>query len=262
MDTYKNDMMIRLLDYRLGRDSAAEHEATGQWIQSDPAAAKLDAQLAAMLDALGQWEVPEVPADLTGKTVQFVRANADTSQAVPLHLFKRRDRSQDRSVETTSRWLFRTVRDLAAVAACLLFLVLAVQPRWRTEDRRNNNLAAELTRSAPAGSSSVADIFSDGAAVDKPVWRTLDQMGGRTPSYAFRGRSPLVSHQGRYYMQINGQYIPVDVSLGSDGRPRQVVIRPELLEHLKALGTAPTLRPQVQGDSNIGLTSAPIPEGR
>lgn len=118
-----------LLEYRLGHASPEEAADIERQRAQRPDLAAMDRKLAGLLDLLGTWPDPAMPADLPARTCRYVAE----------HSPYRADRwRQPAGTEPWSGGLFRflSLRDVVAAAACIVFLMALTVPTYnyaRTE---------------------------------------------------------------------------------------------------------------------------------
>lgn len=123
------DKLQRLLDYHLHQDEPSDRFATQRLLSEDAESQALYEALGGIVGPLGCLEEEEPPAGLSERTLQWVRQHAQAKQLA------------QRSVEIASgsvgihrnrggraRWVLSNLRDVVAVAACLMLVFLFMRP--------------------------------------------------------------------------------------------------------------------------------------
>ena len=135
------DKLQCLLDYHLNLDDPTQRQRTEQLLEVDQQAQSLNAALRTMLAPLA--DLPEVspPAGLADRTIAFVerRSQALTMERASDAVDARRAESGNR--RERSRWVLGSLRDMIAVAASILLVVMVSQPGLRYARQQAQRIA-------------------------------------------------------------------------------------------------------------------------
>ena len=121
------DKLQRLLDYHLNQDEPAQRLATQRLLADDSELQELDQVVRRSLEALGSLEEETPPAGLAERTLQKVAQHRQVQQLAQSSVDiasggLKRDRT------TRAKWVLSNLRDVIAVAACLMLVFLFMRP--------------------------------------------------------------------------------------------------------------------------------------
>ena len=128
------DNLQQILDYILEMDDPQERRKSQSILQSDPQAKELAESLRRTLKPLDDWQEESVPVGLADRTMNLIGQHDQAQQMAQASAAIADRRKLDRRSTTTHsrlRWVMGNLRDLLAVAACLMFVVLATRPGIR-----------------------------------------------------------------------------------------------------------------------------------
>ena len=144
MDKKELDQITLLLDYLLERDDPRQRQKTEKLIVADDKVRKLFHALKNTLNPLSELEDEAPPLGLAERTVRFVmqkeqERSVAASIAQPTILLDNGDVRRDRS-GSRWRWVLGNVRDIVAVAACLLLVYMLLGPSIRMARQRSQQM--------------------------------------------------------------------------------------------------------------------------
>lgn len=129
MDNRQADKLQRVLDYQLKLDTPADRADTERLIANDPEAQQLAAALHQGLKPLDTLADQTPPLGLADRTLTYIAQSQQARQlAQDSAALARRARHPIASSERTGRWVLGNLRDMIAVAACLMLLITVGRP--------------------------------------------------------------------------------------------------------------------------------------
>jgi len=165
MDKKELDRITPLLDYLFERDDPQQHQQTEKLILADEKVRKLFHALKNTLDPLSHLEDETPPLGLAERTVRFV-AQKEQERCVaakiaqPTILLDKGDaaRERDRS-GSRLRWVLGNVRDVVAVAACILLVFTLLRPSLQSARQKAQQItcANQLSMLGSAWNNYAAD---------------------------------------------------------------------------------------------------------
>ena len=205
-----NKDIRRLLDYRLGLDDPAARRETERLLVDDAEAGELNRAVGRMLEPLASFPDCDVPDGLSDRTMDFIRnhSQARTMAAASAAIV---------SSDSRKSWLSGNIRELVALAACLMFVFLVYQPGTQRflREVRPDNLATGF-RQAGLGLGQYSGNYS-AFSPDQGQW-----------SYMFPGVSGGLSDYFRSTPAEQSKKL-----LPSGQRRIRLRISPELLEQMR-----------------------------
>jgi len=154
MDKKELDQITPLLDYLFERDDPQERQKTEKLILEDEKVRKLFQALKKSLDPLSELPEEAPPLGLAERTVRFViqkeqERSVAASIAQPTILLDKGDirRKRDRS-GSRLWWVLGNVRDVVAVAACILLVFTLLRPTLQMARQRSQQMTCASQMSA------------------------------------------------------------------------------------------------------------------
>jgi len=144
MDKKDLDQITPLLDYLFERDEPQQRQQTEKLILADEKVRKLFSALKKSLDPLSELEDEAPPLGLAERTVRFVvqkeqERSVAASIAQPTILLDKGDIRRDRS-GSRLRWVLGNIRDVVAVAACILLVYTLLGPSIKMARQKSQQM--------------------------------------------------------------------------------------------------------------------------
>jgi len=154
MSKSDRDKLQSLLDYHLNLDDPDQHSRTQELLSQDQQAKSLSDALASVLKPLAGWSDEPAPDGLAQRTMEFIRQKnqaqlqslAKASAAIYAQPDgKKTDVNKDAS---RGRWVLANLRDMIAVAASIMLLLIVSQPsmRYMRDVSRRQQCAGQMAR--------------------------------------------------------------------------------------------------------------------
>lgn len=135
MNEQRLDKLQRLLDYQFKLDDPAERVETERLLAEDDDARQIDQALRKTLEPLTAWQDEAAPAGLAERTMEYIRQHEQAqvmARASAAIGSRRASAKAEKEVNgSRGRWVLHSVRDLVAVAAGIMIIVLVSQPGFR-----------------------------------------------------------------------------------------------------------------------------------
>ena len=187
MSKSDKDKLQRLLDYHLTLDDPAQRSQTEEMLSQDQQTKSLSDALANTLKPLGSWSDEPAPVGLAQRTMDFIiqknqaqlQSLAKASAAIYAQPDSRKtDVNKDAS---RSRWIFGNLRDMIAVAASIMFLLIISQPsmRYMRDMSRRQQCADQMARIGSASEqysqSNAGQLPYVSAPAGSPWWQQKNE---------------------------------------------------------------------------------------
>ncbi|MCP4707516.1 MAG: DUF1559 domain-containing protein [Planctomycetes bacterium] len=152
MDKKDLDHIPALLDYLFGRDEPQQRQKIEKLILADEKVRKLFYALKNTLDPLSELPEEAPPLGLAERTLKFVtqkeqECSVAASIAQPTILLDKGDMRRDRS-GSRLRWVLGNVRDVVAVAACILLVFTLLRPTLQMARQKSQQMTCSNQLSA------------------------------------------------------------------------------------------------------------------
>jgi len=147
MGTKDLEKLPLLLDYLFNLDDAEQRRQTEQLIAEDENIRQLYDFLRRTIEPLEAWRDETPPAGLADRTMQYIKDQEGSGrwvQASAALLARRAEEVYSQAAAANGsrvRWVLHNLRDLAAAAACIIFVFMLLQPSFQGARRRAQQLA-------------------------------------------------------------------------------------------------------------------------
>ncbi len=144
MDNLNSDKLQRLLDYHLGLDEPQQRRQTEKTTTNDTESQSILKALEATFSPLDALDEDQPPEGLAQRTIEFARqhrqaqnlAKASAAMAKETNVFP----------EGRARWIISNLKDMAAVAICMIALMLVTTPgvKYARSISQQNQCASQI----------------------------------------------------------------------------------------------------------------------
>ena len=232
MEKRNLDKLTRVLDFLLEHDEPQQHFQTKECLASDEQMRKLRGQLEQILKPLSAWEDESPDADLTGRTLKFIKQHQETAALVgAAYAAGPRQPLPERATPSRGRWILHNLSDLAAAAACIMLVFVLMNPSLK----HARQIAQQQACSAQLRQVGLA---LEQYAQDHNGLITYVQRGPLSKWWNVgRQEGQNISNTGNLYLLVKNGYLPVETFLcpGRDDHKVRVRIKldPQLLKTLQ-----------------------------
>ena len=201
------DKLPQILDYHFGLDDSRQRVQTEKLLADDAEAQTVKSALERVTARLDGWGDEPVPAGLADRTLELIshRRGADKLAKASAAVVADTAKGKPSASPGRARWVFGNLRDLVAVAACLMLVFVLSRPGFRyARDISQQYQCASQMRQTGQATAQYANEHSGRLPSAKRRPGRLHWPVGRTGT-------PNASNTRNIYLLVKDGYLPLDV---------------------------------------------------
>jgi len=222
------DKLQRLLDYHFQLDSPLQRRQTEELLARDKTVQRLDESLRRAFSPLAGWQDEPVPEGLADQALKLIEQHKQAQDMAETTATIASQRQKNRAANHSKvRWVLGNLRDLIAVAACVMLVVMFSRPMFRNARTisQRSNCASQMRQIGTAQAQYAADhqgFLSYQKAPPGALWWQVAQEDSHSHS-----------NTRNDFLLVKQGYLPLKVFIcpGSPRKPRiRITLTPEMLQ--------------------------------
>jgi len=201
------DKLQQILDYHFGLDDGAQRARTEKLLVDDAQARSVKSALEKLTARLDAWGDESVPVGLADRTLELIRQRrqADNLAKASAAVIADTAKGKTSAGSGRARWVLGNLRDMAAVAACLMLVLILAQPgfRYARDISQQHQCASQMRQTGQATAQYAKEhsgrLPSAKRRPGEPHWRVG------------RAGTPNTSNTRNIYLLVKDGYLPLNV---------------------------------------------------